>query len=449
MLGPTSYGMWKTLGIFQSYTQFADLGALAALKREVPFYTRRNDHEKLAEVRDVAFFVNHVAIFTAAAVLLVSSAFVAEPEYARAMRVFVLLLYAGHIHTFMEQFLYWRKEFAYASKVNLALSIAESILAIFGAYLAGLDGLIVGTFVGYGLAALVQLRRISFDIGFRFRWAAYLDLVRIGFPSHLNGLLYNLLQSVDRLLILPTLGLQALGIYGLGMTINESLFQFSYALGNALSPRLVERWSETESLEKLRPMVEKPTMAIAAATPILLGAVYFGSSAVIAMVLHDYEDALLPLRILLLGTYFSSLHRGLSSLFLALRKQGRLLPVYTGGIVLNAALASAALSLGWGISGVAAATSASLTVLSLTLVSMAMSFFIKGTVARVLSTIRFVAPLIWALLCAVAGEIASRLAGGAMRPLVSSIAGLLVFTALYSPALLIVYRRLSRPASAA
>ena len=56
----------------------------------------------------------------------------------------------------------------------------------------------------------------------------------MGFPSHLNGLLYNIFLSIDRWLILSLLGLTSLGYYALGMTINEYLFRFSYTFGNVL-----------------------------------------------------------------------------------------------------------------------------------------------------------------------------------------------------------------------
>jgi O-antigen/teichoic acid export membrane protein len=439
-LGPTSYGLWKTLGLVQSYTQFADLGALAALKRQIPFHAQREDQRSLAEARDVAFFVNHVAIFTAAAGVLVVSFFVPDPSWARAMRLFIPLLYANHVHSFMEQFLFWRKDFVYASRINLALAVVEGVLAILGTIEYGLDGLIIGTFIGYALAAATQLRWIRFDIGFRFSWSTYRDLVKIGFPSHVNGLLYNLFMSVDRMLILPVLGLSGVGLYGLGMTVNEYLFQFSYALGNVIAPRLVERWSESESMEAMRPIVERPTLAISMATPMILGTVYFASAAAVEVILTNFRPALLPLQVLLAGTYFSSLHRGLSSFFLAIRKQARLLPVYAGAIALNTLLVSLALAFGWGITGVAAATSTALALFSLTLICMARTFFVKGVVPHLVFLARLLAPLAWGLVCVAAGEIAARAAGGTARPILAGAAGLVTFGLLYSPALLVAWK---------
>jgi O-antigen/teichoic acid export membrane protein len=427
-LGPTSYGLWKTLGLVQSYTQFADLGALAALKRQIPFHAQREDQRSLAEARDVAFFVNHVAIFTAAAGVLVVSFFVPDPSWARAMRLFIPLLYANHVHSFMEQFLFWRKDFVYASRINLALAVVEGALAILGTIKYGLDGLIIGTFIGYALAAATQLRWIRFDIGFSFNWNTYRDLVKIGFPSHVNGLLYNLFMSVDRMLILPVLGLSGVGLYGLGMTVNEYLFQFSYALGNVIAPRLIERWSESESMEAMRPIVERPTLAISLATPMVLGTVYFASAAAVEVILTNFRPALLPLQ------------GGLSSFFLAIRKQARLLPVYAGAIVLNTLLVSLALAFGWGITGVAAATSTALAIFSLTLICMARTFFVKGVVPHLVFLARLLAPLAWGLVCVAAGEIAARAAGGTTRPILAGVAGLVTFGLLYSPALLIAWK---------
>jgi O-antigen/teichoic acid export membrane protein len=442
LLGPTFYGFWKTLGIIQSYIQFADLGAIAALKREVPLHRQRGDEARLREVRDVAFFVNHVVLFLGAASILAASFIVDDPAYRRGLRLFLVLMYAIHIHTFLEQYLYWRKEFARASRINLVLAVVEFILAVSGTYFFGLEGLILGTFLGYATAVLLQLRGIAFRLGFAFRWSAYVDLVKIGFPSHVNGLLYNLLMSVDRVMILPVLGLAALGFYGLAQTVNEYLFQFSYALGTAISPRLVERYGRSESIQALRPIVEKSTLAISVASPAVLGGVWFLAPALVEVVLPDFREAILPLRILLVGTFFSSLHRGLSSFFLTVRKQARLFPAYGGAIALNALLVWTSLAAGMGLRGVATATALTLAIFSITLIVMARWFFVRGVAAHLRFVLLLLAPLAWGAMAVWAGIQAAEAAGGSSRPIISAVAGAALFAALYAPALYVAYRRL-------
>jgi O-antigen/teichoic acid export membrane protein len=440
LLGPSVYGMWKSFGIVQSYIQFSDLGALASLKRQVPLHRSSGNEAGLREARDTAFLVNHVVLLLGAAGLLVASFLVTDPVYRDGLRLYILLLYAIHIHTFLEQLLYWHKQFPGASKINLGLAIVEAGLAIAGTYLYGMNGLIIGTFIGYAGAVLFQLKLIRFEIGFLFKWSTYVELVKIGFPSHVNGLLYNLMMSVDRVLILPILGLEALGIYGLGLTLNEYLFQFAYSLGNAISPRLVERWNESGSMESLKPVIEKSTQAIAVASPAVLGCVYFAAPAMIEMVLPDFTPGILPLRILLLGTYFSSLHRGLSSFFLTIRKQARLFPAYGGAIGLNAGLVWLVLQLGGGISGVAATTSAVMAIFSLTLIVMARQFFVSGILAHASFLARLIVPLIWGLVAVFAGvQAADWLA--ISHPIWSAAVGVAGFSLCYAPLLYVAYRR--------
>ncbi len=197
------------------------------------------------------------------------------------MLVFLPLLYFQHIYAFMELYLFGQKEFAYQSRVNAWMNVLEAILAVTLTYVFGLPGLVIGTAASYSIAVLAQLRHIGFAVGLRWRWPIFRELVVVGFPSHLNGLLYNIFLSIDRWLILTFLGLTSLGYYALGMTINQYLFQFSYAFGNVLSPHLVERYSERERVEDLRSMVEVPLTVISRVSPAALGLVYFGAEAVI------------------------------------------------------------------------------------------------------------------------------------------------------------------------
>src|SRR5262249_20198011 len=102
------------------------------------------------------------------------------------------------------------------------------------------------------------------------------------------------------------------------------------------------------------------------------------------------------------------------------------------------------LSLDWGISAVAAATSISLAAFSFTLICMARSFFVTGPLAHLEFIARLVAPLAWGAVSVAAGNAAARVTGGTAHPIVSSCAGLAVFSILYSPVLLLAYRLFGR-----
>jgi O-antigen/teichoic acid export membrane protein len=289
----------------------------------------------------------------------------------------------------------------------------------------------------------MQVRRVGYDLHLRWDRGVFKELVKVGFPSHLNGLLYNIFLWVDRWLILSFLGLTSFGYYALGMTINEYLFQFSYALGNIISPHLVERYSEREKVEDLRKMVEVPMIIISRVAPAVLGAVYFASEAIVRTMLPKFEPGLVALQVLLVGTFFSSVPRGLSSFFITLRKQAQTVALYLFAIGMNAALVWWLISSGHGLAGAAAGTTTTLALFGFGLIVMALRYFMG-----VKEIALFVAGLIWPLLLGLGlvwvGHAVSEGVIGAdasgPRLVAGPVAGAALFLAAYSPVLWFLYR---------
>ena len=224
---------------------------------------------------------------------------------------------------------------------------------------------------------------------------------------------------------------------------NEYLFQFSYTLGNIISPRLVERYSERENIEDLRRMVEVPMIVISRVAPAALGGVFFASEAIVLTMLPRFEPGLLPLQILLIGTFFSSVPRGLSSFFITVRRQSQTVGLYLAAIALNATLVWRLISMGHGLPGAAAGTTTSLAFFGFGLIILALRYFMTPG-----QIVRFLLGLIWPLLLGLSlvwlGHALSDALAGAepsmMRRVGSLAAGAVLFLAAYSPVLVSLYR---------
>jgi len=448
LLGPTTYGIWKSLAMIQTYAQFGDLGARAALKREIPFYAGKGDSVRLSASRNVAFLVNNMSILAAGVCTIAAAFLMDDSALGRAMLLFLPLLYTAHINSFMEQLLYAQKEFTWMSRLNMWTGVMEAVLAISMTWAFGLTGLILGTALSYTIGTWMQLRRIGYDLHLRWDRGVFRELVMVGFPSHLNGLLYNIFLWVDRWLILTFLGLTSFGYYALGMTINEYLFQFSYTLGNIISPRLVERYAERENVEDLRRMVEVPMILISRIAPAVLGAVYFASDAVVRTLLPRFEPALPSLQILLVGTFFSSVPRGLSSFFITLRRQSQTVWLYMAAIVLNAALVWWLIRSGHGLAGAAAGTTTTLALFGFGMIVMALRYFMRAReIALFLLNTIWPLPLALALVwlarqCGMALTGGGTGSGGTVnaRLITAQAIGAAIFLAAYSPVLIRLYR---------
>jgi len=222
--------------------------------------------------------------------------------------------------------------------------------------------------------------------------------------------------------------------------MNQYLFQLSYTFGNVLSPRLVERYTERDRIEDLRGMVEVPLVILSQVVPAMLGVVSFAADGAVRLLLPDYVPALTPLQILLLGTWFASVPRGLSSFFITIRRQGQTIPAYIAAILVNAGLVWWLLARGHGLPGAAAATSVAEALLGSALVVMALRYFMRGReIAAFLLRLAWPPALALALIAA-GRTLAGWIAGGS-HYLVELGLGGAIFLAGYAPVLFILYRR--------
>jgi len=212
LLGPMSYGIWKTLDLIQNYAKFIDLGARASLRREIPYAAGKKDGTRLLVVQDVALGGNCGAILLATVATVVIALWVEEGALRGALFIFLPLLFIEHVYAFLEHVLYGHRQFAAMARIDIGVRVLGATLAIALTWAFDLTGLIVGSAVTYLAGILIQLRRMDFPI--RPRWSApvYRELVTVGFPAHLNGLLNNILVSIGRLFVLSFLGLTGMAI---------------------------------------------------------------------------------------------------------------------------------------------------------------------------------------------------------------------------------------------
>ena len=171
-------------------------------------------------------------------------------------------------------------------------------------------------------------------------------------------------------------------------------------------------------------MVEVPLIVISRVVPVALGGVYFVAEAVVRTLLTSYEPGLASLQILLVGTFFSSVPRGLSSFFITLRRQSQTVHLYLMAIGLNMLLVWWLLSSGYGLAGAATGTSISLAMFGLGMVVLAMRYFMSTRhvimfVLRLFWPGAFALALVW-----LANEIGALLVGeahGILNRLVSAL----------------------------
>jgi len=193
----------------------------------------------------------------------------------------------------------------------------------------------------------------------RMPWATIWTLAGVGLPSMLQNLMWFNMTNVDKVLILSVLGRESVAYYAIAQAIGGSLLLVSGAVTRVNGPLMIRRLAETSDPSSLYSMVRRSTTMMAYGLPILAAAVWVISPAFFRVVLPRYETALPLLDIVCVSMTAIGITLSVSSLYLAMGRQGLNAVFLLGSMCGTLALSLVFLALGWGTLGVAVASAIS------------------------------------------------------------------------------------------
>jgi len=144
-----------------------------------------------------------------------------------------------------------------------------------------------------------------------------------------------------------------LGYYGIAIVATNPIGLLPNNLRSVLYPRLLEKYGAKGDKLYLEGFLTEPSLLLVFLTLLLIGAVYCFVPAGIPIFLPQYTPSIPSLKILVVGSYFVALSQIPLSILIGIKLQRELIPVILGAILVLGITCAAALSLGYGIEGVA------------------------------------------------------------------------------------------------
>jgi O-antigen/teichoic acid export membrane protein len=167
------------------------------------------------------------------------------------------------------------------------------------------------------------------------------------------GLLYVLLTTVDRWVILAYLGVKDLGQYTVAILIFGVLSIVPIVISQQMYPRMAYRYGETGSSFSLFPMIAKQSLSAFAVTLPIIAIAYILIPFFVSAFMPQYSEGISPARILLIGLFFLPLVGGVANFLNTIDKQFYYMLVQAVAIVIKFVFAVLFVNLGWGLEGVA------------------------------------------------------------------------------------------------
>lgn len=362
-LGPVQVGVWSLVQMTVTYGQYSHLGTMQAISLEIPYQAGRGDQDRIRRIQDSIFTFS---LLTAAAAAAVVGGYAfwggaeMDPLLRGGLAFAAALILLERLNAFLICLVRAHKRFELASSQMFWSALVNAALVGLMASFFRLYGFMLAMCASYVFNILYIHAKIRFGLRFSWNPAEWGWAVRYGFPLLLLTLCTTLFETIDRIMIARFLGLRELGYYSVALMTVSYLFSIPNAIGVVLVPNLHEKFGQTQDKNDLKNFLEKSELVFSALLPLLIGISWILGPAAIRLVLPEFSPGIEPMLYLITGVYFSGLAQNCSQFLYAIKRHSLLVPILFGACLLSAGLNYAAICLGWGIRGVAIATTVTL-----------------------------------------------------------------------------------------
>lgn len=359
-LGPVQVGVWTFVQVILSYSEYAGLGTLSAVALEIPFYNGKGNHEKATNIKNTVFsFSLLTSVLLAAGVVVF--AFLRRESLQREL--FYGLLFTSVLVVLQKLNGLWIslirafKKFGLAGRQMFYSAIVNAVLVAFLSYYFKLYGFMLAMCLSF-LFNLVYISVYQkFDFRLRLNRAELFPLIAYGLPLMVITLFTTFFETIDQLMITNYLGFEALGFYGVGLMAFNYINSVPNAVGIVVIPNLQEKYGQSEKKSDLRGFLNKSDFLVTGLISLLIGISWFAAPPLVRLVLPKFAPGIPAMRFLLLGTFFVAVSQAYLQFIYVIRKHLLLLPFTALSCFMAFLFNWAAIRGGFGIEGVAVATS--------------------------------------------------------------------------------------------
>lgn len=326
---PLEYGMYSTCLLLQTYLAYLQLGSLNAFNRDYPQLVGANKLEEAQKYRSTVFSFLLSAYLISFVIITVLIIIIGNIKALDSRLIIGFILTAViTVVTIFENYGNYRCRidvgFKYPSIVTLLelLSVLVGLVLVpkigyYGMYITSITAMVIG---------LIFYFKPSFkDFKFTFDLPLLKMILVSGTPLLINGLIWTVVNSIDKFVILGFIDTEALGVYG----IAQSAFSYMVLIPSAMSQlfyvKMGKEYGASGKVERLTNVSLMFSSVLAAVTSLIALVAYFFLPILVDSFMPSYSNGVPSAQILILGlsVYAATLING--NVLTILKKNGALL----------------------------------------------------------------------------------------------------------------------------
>lgn len=306
MVSPADYGVFSAICILSTYLNYLQLGTMNAFNRDYPQLKGAGRIEEAKKTRNVT--LTYLLMVYGIVVII---AVVGMPIYAAIMRISILSI-AGYIFAFLGAFLAVMNSFATSTakmegKFNYAalVYIIQTLLGV------GLGLLLIHIFGYLGLYAEGSIASITGCILLYKYWlkdyriTVDIQMMKIllisGIPLLVNNLIWTVVGSIDKFVILGFLDTTALGYYSIATMGFSTMVLIPQTMSNVFYIKVNQEYGRTSNKVLLIQSAQKYTFLCAMCTGVICLITYYALPIFVKYVMPNYRNGVSAAQIIMLG----------------------------------------------------------------------------------------------------------------------------------------------------
>jgi|GEM_PF-1371219 len=395
-LGPFYVGIWSLLKVVMEYSSHLFLGVDKGVAYSIPLFVGGNKLKQEEEIKDAAFSFIAVATLLISICLIIAG-FLLKNTYPNATVIGIWALAAYMILdkacTYYRTLLRAKRRFSVLSKTIIFDALINLILIFTLVRFFSIYGLYATVIIVTAVNIIYMHLLAKYTVRFNFNVKVMRNLIKVGFPISIVGTLELVLLNLDRIMIAKMIGITFVGYYSIPLMAKSYVNQLS-SFGTVLYPRMLESYGRNENIEDIKKYVTVPLSINAYMLPLFLGLMFFIVPVLIEKILPKFIPGILAMQILLIDMFFRSCYPQAFHFIIAMKKQARVIPIVVAAILLNILGNFILIRKGYGIYGVACATSIVSFLSFVVIQSYAMKHF-AGIREIILFLIKIMAPFVY------------------------------------------------------
>lgn len=335
---PLEYGIYSACLLLQTYMTYIQLGSLNAFNRDYPQLVGAGEKEKAKKYRDTTFTFLLQAFLIAtviisAIVLLITKGRNEQYTYGLILCAIITTV------TMIENFLASRVRIDGSFKYTSFVIVMELIAVLFGFWMipkTGYYGLYIVTIGTMVIGIVLYYKKGVSDLELSVDKTLLKTIIFSGMPLLINNLIWTVVNSIDKFVILGLINTESLGLY----SIAQMTFSYMVLIPNAMSQlfyvQLGKTYGATESVDELNIAATKYTLVLSAVVSYIVICAYFFMEPLVNWFMPKYSGGVKAAQILMLGLAIYAPTMVNSNILTILKKNAALLRGSIYLCVLNA-----------------------------------------------------------------------------------------------------------------